>query len=143
VAIQIQSVKKCAYLRQIAEGAKRGVSTLKDALLAAQGQVYQPSFQLGRIVVSTSGSGQSGSFQMVGGGNDWTQDNIFGLLEEFIQLLDLTVSQGTPDGDDPATVTALFEQMVVNIQTGNVPQTSIRTQMGDFSGLNWPAVSYR
>ena len=143
MAVQIQAVKKCGYLRQIAEGAKKTASTLKETLLAAQAGVNSPTFSKGRLVVSQSGSGQSGSFQMAGGGNDWTQDNIFGLIEEFIQLLDWTVDQGTPDAADAATIDALLAQMIENIQTGNVPQTSIRTQMGDFSGLNFPANAIR
>lgn len=143
MGVQIQTVKKIGYLRQIAEGAKLTASTLKEALLAAQKGVYSPTFQKGRIVVSQSGSGQSGSFQMAGGGNDWTQDNIFGVIEEFIQLLDYTVAAGTPDAADADLIDALFAQMVENLNTGNVPQIGVRTQMGDFSGLNFPANSIR
>ena len=143
MAVPIQTAKKIGYLRQIAEGAKTTASTLKAALVAAQAAVWLPSFKQGRILVSQSGSGQSGSFQMAGGGNDWTQDNIFGLLEEFIQLADFTIAAGTPDGSDDALIDALFAQMVENINTGNVPQIGVRTQMGDFSGLNFPANSIR
>ncbi len=143
MGVAIQTVKKCGFLRQIAEGAKKGTNKLRECLLAAQSAVNSPSFQKGRIVISQSGSGQAGSFQIGTPGQEWTQDNILGLLEELIQLLDYTVAQGGTDGTDAATIDALFALMVDNLNTGNVPQIGITQQMGDFSGLNFPSTSLR
>jgi hypothetical protein len=135
--VQIQAIKKCGYLRQIAEGAKAIASTLKDAILAAQRSVYSPTFQKGRIVVSQSGSGQAGSFQMAGMGNDWTQDNIFGLLEEFLQMVEAADPVLYPDDSDPAHTDALRAQIAGNIMAGNVPQ-GVRQTQGDFTLINIP-----
>lgn len=143
MGIQIQAVKKCGFLRQLAEQAKAIPSALKPVLLAAQNGHFSGNFSRGRLTVSTSGAGQSGSFEISVNGKEWTQDNIFGLIEELIQLLDYTVDQGTLDGGTIAETDALFAQMLDNINTGNVPQIGIREQMGDFSGLNFPSTSLR
>lgn len=137
MAIFIQAVKKCAYLRQIAEGAKATSSTLAQAILSAQGEVYSPTFQKGRIVVSQSGSGQSGSFQISGSGNDWTQDNIFGLCEELLQMLDAADPVLLPDDGLPAHVDALRQTLAQNIMAGNVPD-AVRQTGGDFTLLFLP-----
>ncbi len=136
--IQIQAVKKCGYLRQIAEGAKNTASTFKDASLAAQAQVNSPTFSKGRIVVSQSGSGQSGSFQISGSGNDWTQDNIFGLLEEFLTMLELADPVLYPDDGQPASTDALRALIAGNIQLGNIPQFGVSNAGGDFTLLYIP-----
>ena len=121
----------------MAEGAKLTASTLKEAVLGVQKAVYSPTFQKGRIVVSTSGSGQQGSFQMGGGGNDWTQDNIFGLTEEILQMLELTNPVTLPDDADPAHTDALRANLAYNIMQGNVPQ-GVTVVQGDFTMLYLP-----
>ena len=133
--IEIQSVKKRGYLRQLVEGAKRTSATLKETLLAAQAAVYAPSFKMGRIVVSQSGSGQSGSFQMAGSGNDWTQDNIFGMLEEFLELLESLDAATYPDDADPAHTDALFVALC-----GDDSLAGISQQQSDWTGLNIPSI---
>ena len=138
MGIQIQSVKKCGYLRQLAEGAKATASTFKDALLAAQASVFLPSFKTGRIVVSNSGGGQSGSFQMSGSGNDWTQDNIFGLIEEFLVMVEQADPVTYPDDGDPTHTDALRALIAGNIQLGNVPEFGITKAGGDFTLLYIP-----
>ena len=133
--IEIQSVKKRGYLRQLAEGAKATSSTLKETLLAAQAAVFAPSFKMGRIVVSNSGGGQSGSFQMSGTGNDWTQDNIFGMIEEFLGLLESLDAATYPDDGDKAHTDALFQAMSADDSFSGITQ-----QLGDWTGLNFPTI---
>lgn len=137
VAIQIQAVKKCGYLRQLAAGATQTAATLKESIAAAQAQVYSPTFQKGRIVVSQSGSGQSGTFQISGGGNDWTQDNIFGLCEELLQMLEAADPVLLPDNGQPASTEALRNNLAQNIMAGNVPD-GVRATSGDFTLLFVP-----
>jgi hypothetical protein len=137
VAVQIQSIKKCGFLRQIAEGAKLAASTLKEALLAAQKGHFVSTFARGRLVVSQSGSGQSGSFEVSMNGKEWTQDNVFGLIEELIQMLDACVARGVPDAADPDIINTLFEALKDDINSGFYPQSGVTEQMGDFSGLNF------
>lgn len=143
--IQIQFLKKTAFLRQLVSAAKNSAQSLKSTLLAAQSGQFTSSFQRGRLVVSQSGSGQSGSFQVEVAGAEWSPSNLFGLVEEWIQILDWTVNQGTPDdeGGDSTVLDALFAMMVDNLNSGNLPQFGVSTQHGDFSGLNFPATSLR
>lgn len=141
MGIRIQTAVKFFYLRQLAAQAANNALTLREALISAQASTFTPSFKLGRLTVSNSGGGQSGSFQMAGSGNEWSQANIAGMLEEFIQQLDFTVAQGTPDSSDPGLLNTLLAQMITDINTGNSPQIGIREQMGDFSGLNFPGNS--
>jgi len=113
--VYIQAVKKRGFLRQIAEGAKRSSLTLKESLLAAQAAVFTANFQKGRLLVSTSGSGQSGSFEIGVAGKEFTQDNVFGMLEEFLQVCDDTVNAGlAADTAIPADTDTLFAQMVAD-----------------------------
>jgi hypothetical protein len=135
--VQIMAVKKCGYLRQVCAGAVSTASTLHDALTAVQAQVYSPTFQKGRIVVSQSGSGQAGTFQISGGGNDWTPDNIFGLCEELLQMLEAADPVLLPDLGTAASTEALRENLVYNIMQGNVPSGVTVTQ-GDFTLLYIP-----
>lgn len=140
MGVQIPAENKCGYLRKVAKVAKANAWTLKESLEAAADGIYSPTFLKGRIVISQSGSGQSGSFQ-IGDLGGWSQQTVAALNEFLIQLLDCTVEQGTPDNSDPDLIDALFAAMVWNLKTGNVPQIGIREQMGDFSGLNFPATS--
>ena len=135
MSVPIMAVKKCALLRQIAAGAISVSSTLHDACVAAQSQIYSPTFSKGRIVISQSGSGQAGSFAI--GGTDWTQDNIFGVIEEFLQMMDYYDPVLLPDdGTTPAT-NALRITIAKNIMAGNVPE-GVRATQGDFTLLYIP-----
>lgn len=131
MGIQIHSLKKRGFLRQIAEGAKRGSMPLREALVAAQGNIFTPTFQKGRIVISNSGSGQSHSFEIGVSGKEFTQDNVFGMLEEFIELLDETVSDSITDGGTQAETDALLSAMF-----DDSSMIGITEQHGDFSMLN-------
>jgi hypothetical protein len=139
--IRIQAVKKRAFLNQVAQGAIASASTLTDALNQVQSQVYGQSFRTGRIVISQSGSGQSGSYQMNVTGAEWTQDNIFGLTQELIELIPITIanaaSQTPPvtladDGEKPSTL-ALIAAMNQDDSLIGVTE-----QHGDFTALRYP-----
>jgi hypothetical protein len=134
--VYIQAVKKRGFLRQIAEGAKRSAATLRESLLAAQGAVFTANFQKGRLLVSTSGSGQSGSFEIGVPGKEFTQDNVFGMIEEFIELLDCVVAQGLAvDSAEPGDIDTLFTAM-----TDDDSLQGIREQLGDYTSLNVPSI---
>lgn len=137
--IEIQSVKKRGFLRQLCEAAKKNSDTLHDTLVAAQAAVNSPTFQKGRIVLSQSGSGQSGSFIHMAG-QEWTQDNIFGLCEEFLELLYFYTNLNTaapllPDDAQPASTDALFRAMITDDELAGVT-----SQLGDWTGLNVPSI---
>lgn len=134
--VYLQAVVKQGFLRQIAEGAKRSAATVRESLLAAQAAVYSPNFQRGRLLVSTSGSGQSGSFEIGVAGKDFTQVNVFALFEELIQVLEDTVAYGlAADSGLPADTDALFQAMI-----GDDRLVGIRQQMLDVTSLNVPSI---
>lgn len=129
----LQSEIKRGFLRQIVEGSKRVNVTLRASLLAFQAAIYTPNFQRGRILISTSGSGQSGSFEIGVSGKQFTQENVFALSEDFISILDEAESAGAVDGITPEILDLLFSIMVSTDR-----MRGIRTQMGDFTGLSAP-----
>ncbi len=133
--IEIQSVKKRGYLDDIVQGAITNSSTVIESLRAAKKAVYLPSFKNGRIVVSQSGSGQSGSFQMSGSGNDWTQDNIAGMIMEFIELYQTLDPVAYPDLAMPASSNAIYAAMCADDSLGGITQ-----QQGDWTTLNVPSI---
>jgi len=136
--VSIASIKKRGFLRQIAEGAKLTASTMREALLSAQASVFNSNLRNGRILVSTSGNGQSGSFEIWSPGKEFTQDNIFALTEQLLEVLDTAVSSGFIDAADPAIIDSLFAVMCDDDR-----MRGVRQKMGDFSGLNFPATSLR
>lgn len=134
--VYIQAVVKRGFLRQLAEGAKKSASTLKETLVAAQAAVFSPNFQRGRLLVSTSGSGQSGSFEIGMTGKDFTQVNVFALFEEAIEVLDDTVAFGLAvDSGVPADTDALLAAMSADDRL-----LGIREQMVDVTSLNVPSI---
>ena len=134
VGVPIMSVKRRGFLRQMAEKAKQSTSTLKETLVAAQSGHFVSTFQRGRLVVSQSGSGQSGSFEMTFSGKEWTQDNVFGLVEELIELLEFTLSgQSMTDDGTTAATDALMTAMM---QDQSMQSSSV--QYGDFTLIGVP-----
>ena len=130
--IRIQSEIKRAILRQIVEGAKSSSVPIKTALLATQSAAVDSSFKKGRILVSTSGNGQSASFQI--GSAGYTQDVFVGFTEELLDVLKDAVSAryGTDDGA-PTNSDTLFDVMCADDRL-----VGIRTQQGDFTSLRYP-----
>lgn len=125
----------------MAQAAVRAAATLKEQLVKAQTGHFTNTFSRGKLVVSNSGGGQSGSFEIGVQGKEWTQDNIFGLIEELIQMVDARVAGGTPDSSDPTLAAAMRDGMIADICAGLFPQSGVREQLGDFSGLNFPATA--
>jgi hypothetical protein len=128
--VSIAAIKKRGFLRQIAEGAKVTSSTLRAALLASQKQIFTANFQRGRILVSTSGSGQSGNFEIGVQGKEFTQDNVFAMVEEFLEILDDLIAAGATDTADSASTDTLFTSMCDDDRLRGA-----RSQYGDFSQL--------
>jgi hypothetical protein len=137
VGIQIQAIKKVAYLEDIAEDAINSVSTLQEAIATRRKTVFSQTLKTGKVVVSQSGSGQSGSYQMSGNGNDWTPDNILGLVQELLLMVRAADPVLLPDDADPAHTRALRDAIAANIMAGNVPD-AVRATQGDFTLLFVP-----
>jgi hypothetical protein len=140
--IQIQSVLKRGFLRQLCQGAINTGTSLTQTFLNAAAAINSPTFQKGRIVVHQSGSGQSGSFQAGFSGAQWTQENLFGLLEEFQQILADAQANSIlnppvlpyDDGSPNAAQQLMAAMMADDSLTG------VTTQLGDWTGLNVPSL---
>jgi len=129
----LQSEIKRGFLRQIAAGAKATASLLGDALLGFQSAIYTPNFQRGKLLISTSGSGQSGSFEIGVAGKQFTQETIFGLSELLLQIHSETVSASVPDDGTPEATDALRDAMLQDVRL-----QSVRTAGGDFTLIGLP-----
>lgn len=129
--VAIPGILKRAFLRQVGEAAKAQTATLREALLSAQAYAMDESFKQGKILINTSGSGQSGSFEIGVTGKAWTQENVAALTEQLINALDDCVSAGVAtDAADSATIDALVTAMGYDDRL-----RGIRSQRGDFSLL--------
>lgn len=140
--IQIQSVLKRSFLRQLVQGAINTGTSLTVTFLNAATAVNSPTWQKGRIVVHQSGSGQSGSFSAGYAGAQWTQENVFGLMEEFQQILSdaqansiVNPPQLPNDDGTPANSQALYAAMLTDDSLTGVTQ-----QLGDWTSLNVPSL---
>lgn len=129
IVSEIKASVRRGFLRQIAEGAKKTASPFRDSLLAVQAQIYSPNFQRGRILVSTSGSGQSANFEIGVQGKAFTQENVFGMLEDFIALLD---SLAMTDDASPEATDALFIAMI-----GSDEMATVKEMRGDFTYIGF------
>lgn len=99
--IYIQAIKKRGILRQIVEaGAVPSKLTVREALLNFQSAINSPSFATGRIVMNTSGNGQSASFEMGLQGKEYTLENVFGLSEEFFGIYEAALANNPGLVDD-------------------------------------------
>lgn len=127
--VYLQSEIKRGFLRQIVEGSKKAGCTLRNSLLAFQAAIATDSFKLGKILISTSGSGQSGSFEIGVVGKQFTPENVFALSEEFLATLDAIIADGAVDGTTAEALDVLFTTMSGQMR-------GVRSQMGDFSCLN-------
>jgi hypothetical protein len=143
--IRIQAEKKCSFLQWLADITTPGGS-LESSMKAAALAVFSPSFQKGRIVVSQSGSGQSGSFQVGDGSDGWSQDNIAALCWALRYMLRAAVGTKSVDtGDvyvddgDPGHTESLRQLLEYNILQGNMPE-GVRSTLGDFTLINIPAM---
>jgi hypothetical protein len=133
-SIPIKAEIKRGFLRQICAGAKANAATLGEALLGFQAAIFTANFQRGKILVSTSGSGQSGSFEIGMNGKGFTQENVFGMAEQFLTLLSVAVDPANgnlPDTGLPADTDALFAYM-----SADDLFQAVTEQLGDWSNLN-------
>lgn len=129
--VPISGPLKRAFLRQCAERAKAATLTLREVLVLVQGEIFTPNFQRGRILINTSGSGQSGSFEIGVTGKAWTQENVAALTEQLINILDDCVSASVAtDAADEASINALVTAMGYDDRL-----RGIRSQAADFSGI--------
>ena len=134
--VYIQSEIKRGILRQIAAGAANSGNTLYQSLLTAQGSVYSPSFAKGKIISSFGGNGQSGSYEIGISAKGFTQENVFAMLEQFLEVLASVIAAGLGiDSGNQSDTQNLFTVMCQDDRLAGV-----RTEMGDWTSLNIPSI---
>lgn len=133
--VYIQALKRRAFLRQIVEGAIAGATTVGASLLAFQTSITSDSFKRGRIIVSTSGGGQSASFELGVQGKEFTQDNVLAMSEQFFDILSdaLTYNTALTDDGNETSSRAILAQMMADDRLQTVTRRA-----ADFGMLNWP-----
>lgn len=132
----IQAEIRRGFLRQFSQGAINGPATLSDTLVAAQAGIFTPNFQRGRLMVSTSGAGQHGSFEIGMVGKQFTQESVFAMVEQFLEILADVTGQGLAvDSGNPPDTQNLFTVMCQDDRL-----VGVRTQMGDWTSLNVPSI---
>lgn len=109
---QIKAINARSLLDDLAQEAKAANLDLIDVIRAAKKAVQSPTFRLGRIYVSTSGSGQSASFAIPQQYTaEFTPVMLAAQFQEFVEIYLFCVSQGlitdSTDADaDAATMLA-------------------------------------
>lgn len=134
--IPIRAETKRGQLRQIVL-VNASASKVSEALLAFQTSVNEQNFQRGRTYTSTSGSGQNASFSVVGAGASWTQENVFGMSEEFFDILADTLAANPTLADDgqPASTQAIFSAMLLDDRLNTATRRGL-----DVTLLGWPQI---
>lgn len=94
------------------------------------------NFKLGRLLVSTSGSGQSGSFEVWAIGKEFTQDNVFALIQELYEVLVTTLANDSSlsDNGEQANSDAIYLAMC-----GDQRLTTINETGTDVTLIGWPS----
>ncbi len=136
--ILIRAETKRGQLRQILlVNAVASVTPVAQALLLFQSAVNEQNFRVGRQYASVSGSGQHSSFLMVGSGSSWTQENVFGMSEEFFGILEDTLEANPSLIDDgqPASTQAIFSAMLKDDRLRTVTRRGLDTTL-----LGWPQI---
>lgn len=114
-------------LRQLAESAKKNALTFNETLLAFQASISdQGSFRKGKLTVSTSGNGQSVSFQIASPSAQMTPEIWFAMSEEFFDILSDTVGAfALTDDGTPTATTNIFEAMRQDARLYGVTSTGL------------------
>lgn len=139
--VRIQSEIKRGFLRQIYTGCHDTAVFLEDALVAFQAAIFSPNFQRGRIIVSTSGGGQQGSFTIPNIGQQFSQDQIFALSEELLQIYTDTLAAlvaATPTFDPRANDSGSSEQQMFAAMMLDDRLNAVRREYGDHTLTRFP-----
>ena len=124
--VRVQSEIKCGLLRCIKRGIPADGSIL-EGLNAFQEAIATNTFRTGRLLVSTSGSGQSASFVIPGQVTQLSQETACALSEELFRVHDDAVTNGADAADKEAMFTAMADDDRLR---------GVRQLHGDFSNLN-------
>jgi hypothetical protein len=139
--VYVQAIKKKAILRQIVAGAAPSGIPVVDALMGFQTSIASSNLLKGRILISTSGSGQSGSFEIGLPGKEFTQDNIFALSEQLIEIYEFALASSSANGS-PLTDdgTAANSAAIMAVMREDDRLQSVNRKGADMTLLGFPQI---
>ena len=130
---QIKAINARGLLDDLAQSAKNTSTDLIDVIRAAKAAVQNNSFKSGRIYVSSSGSGQSHSFQIP---QTYTADfsvvQIAAQYQEFVEIYNDNVGYGLIT--DASAVDADLAVMLADDRLQTVTDRRL-----DITGLRYPS----
>ena len=131
--VRIQSEIKRGFLRSLWREGKAAAATLAETLNGFQDAQFS-QIRTGQILISTSGGGYSTSLRIPNLSDQITNEQFTALAEEYQTIYGDVVTQigGSPTDD------TIFAAMIADDRLQGV-----RSFMGDYTGLHFPAVSYR
>lgn len=106
----IQASIRRGFLRSLYNQAVANAASLQEALQGFQDGCFT-AVRTGRLIVNSSGTGHSSSFEIPGIVRGFTQDQVFGLSEDFLQIYTDTVaalSAASADGSDASVFAAML-----------------------------------
>jgi hypothetical protein len=106
----IQASIRRGFLRSLYNQSIAQAASLQEALQGYQDSLFA-GVKSGRILVNSSGTGSSVSFEIPSTLRGFTQDEVFGFSEELIQIYEDTVAALTAasaDGSDPSIFAAMM-----------------------------------
>ena len=131
---QIKAINARGLLDDLAEQAKATAVDLIDVIRAAKKAVQSNSFRAGRIYVSSSGSGQSHSFQIP---QTYTADfstvQIAAQYQEFVEIYNHNVGYGlipTPTDADAVLAVMLADDRLQTVTERRLDITGLRFPQG-------------
>ena len=129
---QIKAINARGLLDDLAQQAKAGAIDLIDVIRAAKTAVQTNSFRAGRIYVSSSGSGQSHSFQIP---QTYTADfsvvQIAAQYQEFVEIYNDNVGWGLITDS-----TAVDADLAVMLNDDRLQ--TVTTRRLDITGIRFP-----
>jgi hypothetical protein len=123
---------KRGFLNSLARKTADTSTALADALTAFQDQSFS-AVKSGRLIVTHSGAGKSVTFQLPEIGRMFSQEQVFALTQEFLEVYSdakITLSaQGNSSPDDPS---------ILAVMLADIRLADIDCHAPDFTGLGWP-----
>lgn len=130
----LQAEIKRGFLTALARQAG-AASTLNDTLTGFQDYCFSPELKRGRLITASSGNAHHTAFQMAANGFQMTQDQIFALSQEFLEVYSDSLSSlqtATPPIPTPSDAQILATMLIDD------RMTSIRSYQNDYTATRFP-----
>lgn len=119
MTVTISAAIRRGFLRSLWRAGKKSALSLKETLEAFQDSGFA-AVRTGRVLVNSSGSGHSASFEIPSMARGFTQEQVFALSELFIQIYQDTVAALL--ADEETDVESIFTAMLADDRMQRVTQ---------------------